>query len=123
MEPTLLLAAAGALLVLAALVTLGLRRRWRNDPGAQVIFDLRLPSKWAAELTSATLLDEGIRSHVATSGNHWLCRVRWPMGRDRGQVASLCQRFDQIAAARGGGCAAHHVRVGRETRIAVRTPR
>lgn len=117
MEPTLLLGAAAALLVLAALAVLGLRRRWRDPPRAEVIFDLRLPSKWAAELTSQTLMNDGVRSHLAPSGGSWVCRVKWPMGSDRGQVEALCRRFDQIAGARGGCCVAHHITVGSETRV------
>ena len=115
MEPTLLSAAVVALLVLIAVVALGLRRRLRSQRAAQVVFDLRLPNKWAAELTGQTLMTNGIRSHLAPSGTDWLCRVKSPGG-NRGQVETLCRRLDQIAAARGGGCAAHHVTVRGETR-------
>lgn len=90
-------------------------------PGTEVVveFDLALPSKWAAELTGRVLEVEGIQSQLARRGRRgleWVCQVSRRMRFDPAQIDRLCARFDQIAAGRGGGCAAHTVKAGRRVR-------
>ena len=118
MEPTAILI---GLLTLAALTVPFLvvlhRRRRRRTAGCEVVFELRLPSKWAAELTAQILENDDIRSSISRAGSHWICRVRRPMGSDRSQVETLCRRLNQVAAARGGGCAAHRISLGSRVRI------
>jgi hypothetical protein len=112
MEPTSLIMASGAVLIVSVTCAWALGRSRRTKDNLEIAFVLGLPSKWAAELTAQTLENEGISSRLSQAGSSWRCTVRKPMGSDRSQVESTCRKLDQIAQARGGGCIAHRVKLG-----------
>ena len=112
MDPTTTLIAAAALTAVLAATAAALASRRRASARLEVVFELRLPSKWAAELTAQTLENTGISPRVMQKGSVWTCYVTKPMGSDRGQIDATCRQLNQIAEARGGGCVAHRIRLG-----------
>ncbi len=103
--------------VLVSAILWGVTRRTRGiRPGAEVEAELhlRLPSKWAAELTARVLDGEHISSRVGRHAGRWECRVRKAMRFHPDELDRLCGRVNQIAAGRGGGCAVHVVRAGKQ---------
>jgi hypothetical protein len=110
-DPTLVLGAAGTMVALALVWAFRRRTAGRRED-LEVVFELVLPSKWAAELTAQTLANDGITSRVVRKSAGWTCYVRKRMGKDRSGIDAACQKLDQIAAARGGGCAAHRLKLG-----------
>ena len=116
MNPAVLLLASGVGVGVALTVFL-----WRSTRHQRqdlvVVFELQLPSKWAAQLTEQTLANEGIQSRILESAGEWRCCVTKPMGRDRSQVEPTCRKLNQIATARGGGCAAHRITLGTRTQV------
>ena len=100
---------ASAAIIVAALA---IRARRRNTP-ARIVFELALPSKWAAELTSQTLENDAIDSRLAERDGDWLCLVTRSLRLGDPQIESTCRRLDQVASARGGGCKGHLIRRGR----------
>jgi hypothetical protein len=117
MEPTSLIAASGAVLIVSVTCAWALGRGRRTKDSLEVVFVLGLPSKWAAELTAQTLENEGISSRVSQAGSSWRCIVRKPMGGDRSQIEPTCRKLDQIARARGGGCIAHRMKLGNRQQV------
>ena len=111
MDPAIILIAAGSAVVALVLVV----ARWTGSgrrKRLEVVFELQLPSKWAAELTAQTLENDGLQSRVMRKGSHWKCYVTKPMGTDRGQIEAICRKLNQVAEARGGGCVAHRMKLG-----------
>lgn len=117
MDPAILLIAGG----LAGLGLVWVLVRWkgagRRRQDLVVVFELQLPSKWAAELTAQTLANDDIQSRIVRKGTDWRCYVTKSLGSDRSQVDAICRKLNQIAAARGGGCAAHRVKLGARTAV------
>ena len=99
-------------LVASAVIIARFRRGLRASETVEVVFDLRLPSQWAAQLTARAAENEGKSLHVLKDGSAWVCRVTRVMPFERDQIDKLCKRLHQIAASRGGGCAAHAVTAG-----------
>ena len=73
-------------------------------------YELRLPSKWAAELTQRTLENQGTSSVIAQGGKSWICRVTVPQPGGAARIENTCEHLHQIAEARGGACVAHCIR-------------
>jgi hypothetical protein len=116
MDPAIILIAAGSAVVALVLVV----ARWTGSGRRKrlgVVFELQLPSKWAAELTAQTLENDGIQSRVMRKGSHWKCYVTKPMGTDRGQIEATCRKLNQVAEARGGGCVAHRMKLGSREQV------
>ena len=117
MDPAHLLIIAGSAIVVLVLAA----ARWLGGRGKrerlEVVFELQLPSKWAAELTAQTLENTGIRSQVMAKGSVWRCSVKKAMGTDRSQIESTCRQLNQVAEARGGGCVAHRIKLGKRHQI------
>jgi hypothetical protein len=100
-----------------AVIVIGItlrRSRQRIRPGSpvEVIFELRLPSEWAAELTARTLRGDGLSEVDCESRDPLSCRVSQRLPYEGREIERLCGRFDRIAAGRGGGCARHVVQAG-----------
>ena len=117
MDPAIILIAAGSAVVGLVLVL----ARWMGTGGRrerlEVVFELQLPSKWAAELTAQTLENNGIQSRVMRKGSDWKCYVTKLMGTDRSQIEATCRKLNQVAEARGGGCAAHRMKLGSRVQV------
>ena len=73
-------------------------------------YELRLPSKWAAELTQRTLENQGTSSVITQGGKSWICRVTVPQPGGAARIEKTCEHLHQIAEARGGACVAHRIR-------------
>ena len=116
-DPAVILIAAGSAVVGLVLVV----ARWtgvgRGRERLEVVFELQLPSKWAAELTAQTLENTGTRSRLIRKGSDWRCYDTKPMGTDRSQIEATCRQLNQVAEARGGGCVAHRMRLGSRHQI------
>jgi hypothetical protein len=115
MDPVDMLIAGGLAGAAAVLIVWKVAAR-RRAP-LVVVFELRLPSKWAAELTAQTLANDGVESRIVQKGAEWRCYVAKGMGRDRSQIETTCRRLNQVAEARGGGCAAHRVVQGAHNQV------
>ena len=117
MEPAHLLIIAGSAIVLLVLAA----ARWMGGGGKreslEVVFVLQLPSKWAAELTAQTLENTGIQSRVFGKGSVWTCSVKKAMGTDRSRIEPTCRQLNQVAEARGGGCVAHRIKLGKRHQV------
>lgn len=100
MSWTTLAAAAAALLALAWLAV----RRRRGRAEAEILFDMTLPSKWAAELTQQVLENEGTNAEIGQVHGQWICRVTLGERFEADRCERLRAHFDQIAAGRGGDC-------------------
>ncbi len=103
----------GLVLVAWVVRRMGTRSRERLE----VVFELELPSKWAAELTAQALDNEDIPCRIQSRGNVFRCCVTKALGSDRGQVDRICRKLDQIAGTRGGGCVAHRMRLGSRVEV------
>lgn len=117
MDPALLLIAGGSAVVALVLIVARWTRVARPRESLEVVFELALPSKWAAELTAQTLENEGIESQVLPKGSLWKCCVTKPMGTDRSQIDATCRKLDQAAQARGGRCVAHRMKLGKRHQV------
>lgn len=102
----------GAALAVLVLVVAFSRAARGKRGRIEVVFELGLPSKWAAELTAQTLQNDGVPSRIQSKGAAWKCYVTKAMGSDRSQIESTCRKLNQVAEARGGGCVAHRVKQG-----------
>ena len=116
MDPAIVLV-AGTTVGLSLVLVWVARRASSKRRDLEVVFELRLPSKWAAELTAQTLENDNIPSRVMRKGSGWNCYVTRRMGTDRSQIEATCRRLNQVAEARGGGCAAHRVKLGSRTNV------
>jgi hypothetical protein len=90
----------------AVLLAIGwlVRRSRRAGPDAEILFDMTLPSKWAAELSQQVLENEGTTSEIGQVKGQWVCRVRLGERFQAARCERLRAHFDQIAVARGGDC-------------------
>jgi hypothetical protein len=106
-----LVPALGLGLAAITIAVRGARTRRNAAAGATAVsYELRLPSKWAAELTQRTLDNQGTSSVIAQGGKSWICRVTVPQPGGAAHIEQTCKRLHQIAAARGGACVAHRIR-------------
>ena len=117
MDPAILLIGAGTAVVAVVLVMARRKGPGPKRERLEVVFELQLPSKWAAELVAQTLENTGVNSRVICKGSDWKCYVAKPMGTDRGQIESTCRQLNQLAEARGGGCVAHRMKLGSKVQV------
>ena len=94
------------------LISLWQKRAIPQGSNVEIVFDLALPSKWAAELTQRALSAEGAASRIPRERNQWLCSVARSMEYHSEAVAAMARRLDQVASARGGSCARYKVTLG-----------
>lgn len=105
------------LFALPLLFSLWQRRAIPRGSKVEILFDLTMPSKWAAELTQRALTAEGTSSRIYREKRQWLCSVARTMEYHAEGVAKAVCRFNQIASARGGNCTRYKVKLGRRQEV------
>lgn len=103
--------------VMPLLLSLWRKRAIPEGSSVEIVFDLALPSKWAAELTQRALSAEGAASRIHRERKQWLCSVARTMEYHSEAVATMARRLDQVASARGGSCARYKVMLGRRHEV------
>ena len=105
------------LFVIPLLISRWQKRRIPAGADVEVIFDLALPSKWAAELTQRALTADGTSSRIFREKRQWLCSVTRPMEYQAQAITKATRQLDRVAAARGGNCMRYKVKLGKRLEV------
>ena len=105
------------LFALPLLLSLWHKRRIGRGKDVEIVFELVLPSKWAAQLTQQALSAGGTSSRIHRDRQHWLCSVSRVMEYHAEAVTRAARGLDQIASARGGSCKRYVVKRGKQQEV------